>query len=315
MKIGTAHFHRSVKLTNSDLKEEVFLNCPICGSDKKNLVCYLQTEPEIDLLDCQHCHATYVSRFPTEKTLDKYYANYYDSDFFEKFNAKVTIDNPLKFATHLYKNISHHISISKKKLRVLDFGGGDGTTSRLLSLLFTRNGFSIDLEVVDYDISSNLQIYPDGSRVIFFDQNIDLTKQEQYDIIIASAVLEHIPNLNKTLAILLSCLSDSGIIYVRTPYIVPLLKILKLVGIKWDFTFPAHLYDLGQLFWENYFGSLASFKLLASQPSIVETSISKHPIKTILSLIMKAPWHIFKRYNLVGGWEVFAQKTLKGKLK
>jgi hypothetical protein len=93
------------------------------------------------------------------------------------------------------------------------------------------------------------------------------------------------------------------------------MKIFSLIGIKWDFTYPAHIHDLGEDFWVSYFGSdniHCQFKLLESKPSIVQTTFKEHFLRTVVAYLLKAPWYIFGNYwKLVGGWEVFVQKIDK----
>ena len=48
-----------------------------------------------------------------------------------------------------------------------------------------------------------------------------------FDIIISSAILEHIPELDKVLRKLFNFVSSGGYFYVRVPYIMPFKKIFK----------------------------------------------------------------------------------------
>ena len=66
-----------------------------------------------------------------------------------------------------------------------------------------------------------------------------------------------------------------GVFYARTPCMLPLIKFLKNLRIKIDFSFPGHIHDLGQAFWESYLHqaiSCGDLILLESNPSIVETT-------------------------------------------
>lgn len=111
---------------------------------------------------------------------------------------------------------------------------------------------------------------------------------------------------------LLGLLRKDGRFYARTPYVAPLMNLCRTFGIGWDFTYPAHVHDLGQAFWEAYFKSSAcsaNMTILASRPSIVETSMSEHLARTVAAYALKAPWYLLRhRYKLVGGWEVVARK-------
>ena len=48
-----------------------------------------------------------------------------------------------------------------------------------------------------------------------------------FDIIISSAILEHIPELDKVLRKLFNFVSSGGYFYARVPYIMPFKKIFK----------------------------------------------------------------------------------------
>lgn len=89
------------------------------------------------------------------------------------------------------------------------------------------------------------------------------------------------------------------------------MKLARIFGVKLDFTYPGHIHDLGQAFWEHYFSANQkdTFNLLVSQPSIVETTLSLNFIRTVAAHALKSPWYILrKHYPLVGGWEILAQR-------
>ena len=100
--------------------------------------------------------------------------------------------------------------------------------------------------------------------------------------------------------------------YARTPCVAPLMGWAGRLGVRWDFTFPAHLHDLGQAFWEGWFargGAAERFRIVRSRPSIVETTLSKHLVRTVVARVIKSPWYVLGRsYGLVGGWEIFATR-------
>ena len=96
---------------------------------------------------------------------------------------------------------------------------------------------------------------------------------------------------------------------------MPIIHLSKFLGVNWDFTFPAHIYDLGQDFWESLFNDKITkeyFTILRSTPSIVETSFRNHFWRTLFAYALKAPWYVLgKRYTLVGGWEVLVRKNIE----
>ena len=110
-----------------------------------------------------------------------------------------------------------------------------------------------------------------------------------------------------------------GVFYARTPCMLPLIKFLKNLRIKIDFSFPGHIHDLGQAFWESYLHqaiSCGDLILLESNPSFVETTFKRHFFRTLASYLFKAPWYLLgRRYTLVGGWEIFIKKTSRNRIE
>jgi SAM-dependent methyltransferase len=141
--------------------------------------------------------------------------------------------------------------------------------------------------------------------------DLQAIKNQGFDLIIASAIIEHIPYPADSLAIMFSCLNQEGFFYARTPYVLPLLKAAQHVGISLDFTYPSHLHDLGPEFWDNIIlelGINGNFTI-KSQPSMVETTFRESIPRAILTYLLKFPWRFFPRsYKYIGGWEIFIKK-------
>jgi hypothetical protein len=137
---------------------------------------------------------------------------------------------------------------------------------------------------------------------------------QSMDLVIASAVIEHIPEPRDVLLKLFSSIrSNGGVFYARTPYVAPFLKLTKVIGMSFDFTYPAHVHDLGAKFWNNFPSALplaGEFQVLRSTPSIVETSTRRHIMRTLVAHLLKMPGYIMKEsYGLVGGWEIVIRRN------
>ncbi len=79
-----------------------------------------------------------------------------------------------------------------------------------------------------------------------------------------------------------------------------------------DFTYPAHLHDLGRGFWNGILGRLAldsQYRIRHSATSIVETVFSEAPVRTVAAHALKLPSHLFPSWPFVGGWEVVFERT------
>lgn len=303
-KLNPATFHRSIHIYENKLNEQSQV-CPFCLSTDRNDVGILQEDPRIFLLKCNFCSAVSASRIPTQEALTEYYNIHYEP----AESDRITFNDTSRFGKHLalfFRRQNH-----KNEISILDFGGGNGAISYSVAEQLIKRGIgTVNIVVVDYGESIITTQYDN----ISIKKISDLDEiNEYFDFIIASAVIEHIPEPNKIIDSLLSYLNKDGIFYVRTPYIVPLLKILSKINIGVDFTYPAHLHDLGQDFWEKYFNKekyLNVFSIVKSNPSIVQTTFRDNFFKTLAAYIFKIPWFLFRHhYKLVGGWEVFVKKN------
>jgi SAM-dependent methyltransferase len=178
----------------------------------------------------------------------------------------------------------------------------------LAQILANRGCSSIEINVVDYvecvasrDPRISIQAQRPGAPI------------PVADVILASAVLEHLTDPMESLTQLFRALGRDGLLYIRTPAVAGFLELATACGRQLDFTFPAHLHDFGQRFWENILNLIpngSEFEILHSAPSLVETDFRRHPWHTLAAHIAKAPWRVLgERYTLVGGWEiVFTRK-------
>lgn len=279
--------------------------CPICGVQaERETVLEIQKNPQVLYLRCGRCGGCSVSRMPTQEFLNRYYSGYYgDSE------TKVEFIGHQRFCLHLLE-----LAPDLRKhpfLRILDFGGGDGTLSLTLArIIRAETGTPVEITVVDY--SADQAIDEDGIRMIpqqTFDQ-----VGGTFQLVVASAVLEHIPKCGETLKQLFGVLAPGGIFYARTPYSLPLKHFLR----NYDLYFPMHLHDLGPEFWGRLVNTMGfQGRILASRPSIVQTEYRTAPFQTLIAQSLKWPARLEQRltgtllpwWRLVGGWEVVLQRT------
>jgi hypothetical protein len=132
-------------------------------------------------------------------------------------------------------------------------------------------------------------------------------------VILASAILEHIPDAHATIRKLVGMAGPGAFMYARTPYVVPLARLVPML----DTTYPAHVHDMGSGFWNRFAATFdLHARLLLSRPSLVETTLRDNPVRTMLAQALKFPalaelWLSGQtrvpRWKLVGGWEVVLQ--------
>jgi 2-polyprenyl-3-methyl-5-hydroxy-6-metoxy-1,4-benzoquinol methylase len=307
MSISTTVFHRSEHLAENDLVPVATgegATCPFCAGTACHPVWTLQDRPVITLLSCSNCHGISASRMPTDEALSRYYGSYYQDDASAE---QITFDRPDRLAQRI---AAHYIpSGNGAQISILDFGGGDGTVANLVgAALLKTSEAEITIDIVDYAEKTVEPTHP----------NIHLTHKSsidevaaRYDIVIASAVIEHHPMAGELLSRLLDHVQEeTGLFYARTPSMLPLMRLVAKTGFQLDFTYPGHLHDLGQRFWETYLSRRRDeFQLLESTPSIPETTFRAHFLRAFAARVFKAPWHLLgRRYGCVGGWQVFVRR-------
>jgi len=252
---------------------------------------------------------------PTAQLLIDYYATFYTAGTSPSGGPhNVATENPERAARHMAKMISPILHKSKGKvptseiIRVLDYGGGDGTLSVLLVRELIRRKICSSAEVTVVDLSDGFtKLSLDKTQVTKF-PSLDLVGSELgYDVVVASAVLEHIPNFRPILESLVDRLQPGGLMYLRTPWSSALATTLSHVGVGYDMSFPEHVHDMGGDFWKKAAGSLngRDVRVMISRPSFVSTSLAKSPFMTIVAALLKAPSYVLgPRWPYVGGWEV-----------
>jgi methyltransferase family protein len=297
--------HESRHLSAADLLDSTAA-CPIClDRGARRSVFRVQTGPDVFLLRCGRCQGCSASHMPRPEYLRAYYGSYYQGR-----DEKVTFSGKERFAAHLLRAIP--APWAREHTRMLDFGGGDGTLAiavavRLLER-FPRG--LVDITVVDQETPA-----PSPDARIRIEQRSCLEETDGFhDLVLASAVLEHIPDLHPILLGLVDRIGQGGLFYARTPYALPLARILPAL----DLTYPAHVHDLGSGFWNGFadlFGLRARY--LASRPSLVASSWREEPLRALVAHSLKLPASLeaalsppsrkHRLWRLVGGWEVLLQ--------
>lgn len=303
-------FHKSKHFSENELTSFT-RECPFCRTKDRIKIFKIQNNPDVYLYECNKCFAVSAGRMPTSDALNNYYSNYYIDN-----KKGITMSSEEKFAKHICKVIfkNNHLYENKNIFQILDFGGGSGLMSYRLAVLINqfKKDINIGIDIVDYN--KNPVVSEFQNIMIKQYDNISHLEKTNYDIIIASAVIDHIPDAGNAISNLFNLMDDNSVFYARTPYMIPLMRVLSLFRMKFDFTFPVHVHDLGNRFWEGFIENMripGKYIVLKSQPSLVETSLKQHFTRTIIAYLFKNIWFLFRFWKVVGGWEIFILKQRK----
>jgi len=121
--------------------------CPICGdAGQRDIRLVIQKDPDVLLLRCRRCFGLSASHMPTREVLDEIYRSYY----VQGKQERVIFQNPSRLAHHIVSSIDFPANTSGE-IRVLDFGGGDGSIAQLTGKLIAQaTRQPIQIQVVDY---------------------------------------------------------------------------------------------------------------------------------------------------------------------
>ena len=125
------------------------------------------------------------------------------------------------------------------------------------------------------------------------------------------AIIEHIPLLKPMIEELFTKIGRPGWFYARTPYIEPFCKVSKKV----DMTYPGHVHDMGDRFWNAVPATygLRGATVVHSRPSPVDTGFRQSPTRALAAHLFKFPARLEgllrsgpkdRLWTLVGGWEL-----------
>lgn len=277
--------------------------CPTCGSiSPRKPVCKIQSNPIVEFLYCQNCKGYSASKMRTSDYLNSYYSNYYQNS-----NKKITFPGKVeRFVKHIYKYIV--FNKSQSIIKIMDFGGGDGSVGiHLGKIILKENPAVKKIQVVLVDYQKQIE-FDDFS--IEFKSKKSLDEVDCcFDIVIASAILEHIPELDVVLKKIFPLVKKGGCLYSRVPYIMPFKKIFKNIPLL----YPMHIHDLGPSFWNRVINRYKlDAKMIVSRPPLAETEFKERFLYTLFGQLFKFPAFLERKlrsnpkdfiWNYVAGWE------------
>jgi hypothetical protein len=237
---------------------------------------------------------------PKPGVLATYYAHYYSDT-----SPHYTLDDPLRFARHVLRAMPD--LRGSTPLRILDFGGGDGTLAVAIAKHLQSRGKSVPImiDLVDYCKPRD----PEDPHVSIHGYRDLASVEGGYDLILASGIFPCIPDADTAIRQVIARAGRRAYMYARTPFVLPLAQIIPLI----DWPYPGVVHDMGSVFWGRFIETFGmKGRMLSSRPSLVETTFARSPARTLLAHALKAPAMLEQallgrnrppRWRLVGGWE------------
>jgi ubiquinone/menaquinone biosynthesis C-methylase UbiE len=299
-RMKAAIFHKSVLVKNSDVSKQSW--CPFCGnSDLKTLAIEESIEINGYWLECSQCYLVFANQMPSNAFLTDYYSNYY----VDSTDSKTTFNNINRLADRIYRKARLDRFKDMAEINILDWGGGDGSVSFALAERHFPDSSTIFIDNVDYHADViDIQKVPKNISYTSLQNLADADKK--YDLIICSAILEHVPSIRENIDILIRQLKSGGAIYFRTPFMMPFKKILKS---RLNMTYPAHVFDIGRGFYSQLLNRYGLKKLYLG-PSIIETTLKQNPTRTLTAFLLKFPAYFLpEHWPFIGGCELVATKN------
>ncbi len=191
---------------------EEISSCPVCGTD--HFADYLQavdhtvSHETFSIRKCPNCTLLITTPRPIERNLARYYES---PDYISHTNAGKTIVDKIYRTTRLYALKWKWSLVTRQKrngIRVLDYGCGTGAFLKKCkdeSALITgvepsKTARKIAQEITEAEIHDSL------AKVV-----------GSYDVITLWHVLEHVPDLTKTLEELRLRLDENGTMFIAVP--------------------------------------------------------------------------------------------------
>ncbi len=217
---------------------EIHRVCPVCGNDRFNVFLegkdYFLTSESFSIIQCSTCGFRITDPVPGKEEIGRYYESdeYISHDAKDK-NLLNTVYKMARFFTlrSKYRLVKKYAGGS----RLMDIGCGTG------EFLGFCKGRGYDVSGVEpnpkaREFAARTQAIPVRAEIVFGEE-----EKGNFDCITMWHVLEHIPDLDKTLGLIRDALRKSGTLILALPN--PDSWDAKYYGEHWAaFDLPRHLY-------------------------------------------------------------------------
>lgn len=196
-------------------------NCPICSNDKVTFLFHqdfhnntISLMNDYYVVSCNRCGMVYAYNIPSQEEFTNYY---YEMSKYEYQNTDGKISD--KFQKH-FRNIFDFIKpFINKDFKILDIGCATGGLLNIFKQKGYKNVFGIEPAEQCKDIAKKLYDIDIYHTVENF-----IDKDEKFDLIILSSVLEHIVDIDKTMQMAKNILKKDGLLFISVPNIMEFYK-------------------------------------------------------------------------------------------
>lgn len=195
--------------------------CKFCRSKKNKFLAktydyeYFTSKKSFIYNQCNSCKIVSLASPPWRKLNQIYPKNYYSANYEKNqdriikkiiYKAKDLIDKKL-FSSCVNK-------IKKKKIRILDIGGGDGSIAKHLASYSSVTSIDVVDPVINTNSIKHKKIKYIKMRA---EEILKLNNKKKYDLIIMLNLIEHVINPQKVMSDLKKLLSKGGLCLIKTP--------------------------------------------------------------------------------------------------
>lgn len=188
--------------------------CPICDSNSKTIL-YKQNFNNLtispikkyDVVYCDDCNFIFADNIPNQKYFNKYYSRISRYEF--QHNVGLVSDKYKKQMEKLANILSFRI---KNNFSILDMGCSTGTFLSIMKERGYTNLTGVDPSQSCVDLVKNkYHINAVKGTISSYET------EDKYDVIVMSAILEHVVDINNSIEKIKSLLKPDGIILFEVP--------------------------------------------------------------------------------------------------
>lgn len=196
--------------------------CPLCSSTN---VQHRLAFDNFEIVKCFNCSLEFLFPLPSDEQIRKVYGKKYFFGMLKGIQGYKNYDDMEKvLMKEAYKKLEV-IELFTKKRNLLDVGAGTG--------IFLEAARAKGFQVAGNDISeySKQKLKEKDIKCFFGSLDEGILPKDQFDVVTAWDVLEHIPNPNKAMETIHSSLRQGGYLFMTTPDVQSIDA--KILGSNW----------------------------------------------------------------------------------